>query len=132
MRGRHDGTVAVAEYGNRFEADVASALLSDHGIPNMVRADPAHAVAPHLMTDRSFRVEVLLDDVDAAREALGLDVPRDVEAEQLDAAYFRTPFAQRPRWVRWLTVLVIVSLAAPAAITAAVLLVSILSAAAPG
>lgn len=129
QRGR---TATVAEYGTRFEADVASALLTDQGIPSMVRADPAHAVAPHLVTDRLFRVEVLVDDLDAARGALGLDVPRDVEAEQLDAQFFRIPFEHRPRWVRWLTVLVIVAIAGPIVLTAAVLLVSILSAAAPG
>lgn len=132
MQRRRDDTATVAEYGSRFEADVASALLTDHGIPNIVRGDPAYSVAPHLVTDRTFRVEVLVDDLDAARTALGLDVPRDIEAEQLDAHFFMTGFAHRPRWVRWLTVLAIVAIVGPVVLTAAVLLVSIVSAAAPG
>ena len=129
---RHVRTAVVAEYATRFEADLAIARLADHGIPSLVRADPAHSVAPHLVTEHGFRVEVPEDDLDQAREALGLDVPPDLEAEQLDALFFRVPFAQRPRWVRWLTVLAIVSIAGPVVFTAVVLLVSILSAAAPG
>lgn len=125
-------TAPVAEYGTRFEADVAVARLADHGIASIVRADPAHSVAPHLVTARGFRVEVLVNELDTAREVLGLDAPPDPEAEALDRDFYRVTFAQRPRWIRWLTVLVIVALAGPVALTAVVLVVSILAHLAPG
>jgi hypothetical protein len=122
----------VAEYGTRFEADVAAACLADHGIESIVRADPAHSVAPHLVTLPGFRVEVHDDDVELARSALGLDIPRDVEAEQLDRDYFHVPFAQRPRWIRWLAVTGILAIAGPAAICAVLLVMIGLSRLAPG
>jgi hypothetical protein len=122
----------VAEYGTRFEADVATACLTDHGIESRVRADPAHAIAPHLVTLRGFRVEVHRDDVDLARSALGLDEPVDREAADLDHEYFHIPFAQRPPWIRWFAVTGIVAVAGPAVVVAALLAVIFLSRLAPG
>jgi hypothetical protein len=122
----------VAEYGTRFEADVAVACLTDHGIEALVRADPAHSVAPHLVTMPGFRVEVHRDDIEMARAALGLDVPRDVEAERLDREFFHIPFEHRPRWIRWLAVTGIVAIVAPAAICAVALVVIGLTRLAPG
>jgi hypothetical protein len=121
----------VAEYGTRFEADVAIACLTDHGIESRMRADPAHSVAPHLVTMRGFRVEVHRDDVDLARSALGLDAP-DPEAERLDREFFFVPFAHRPRWIRWLAVTGIVAVAAPAVIAAVLLAIALLARLAPG
>jgi hypothetical protein len=124
--------VVVAEYGTRFEADVAIACLVDHGIEAILRADPAHSIAPHLVTMPGFRVEVHRDDAAMARTALGLDTPRDIEAERLDREFYRVPFAHRPRWVRWLTVTGIVAIAGPAAIAAAALVIVTLTRLAPG
>jgi hypothetical protein len=121
----------VAEYGSRFEADVAIACLTDHGIESIVRADPAHSVAPHLVTMRGFRVEVHADDLEMARSALGLDDP-DPEADRLDREFFFIPFAQRPRWIRWLAVTGIVAVAAPAVLAATLLAIVLLARLAPG
>ena len=122
----------VAEYGTRFEADVAMACLTDHGIESRVRSDPAHSIAPHLVTLRGFRLEVHNDDVDLARTALGLDEPDDPEATRLDLEYFHVPFAQRPRWVRWLAVTGIIAVAGPAVLSAVVISVMLLTRLAPG
>jgi hypothetical protein len=130
--GSSSPAAVVAEYGTRFEADVAQACLTDQGIESVVRADPAHAVAPHLVTMRGFRLEVHRDDVDMARTALGLDSPPDPEAERLDREFFHVPFAQRPRWIRWLAVTGIVAVAGPAIVTAVVLVIAILGRLAPG
>jgi hypothetical protein len=126
------GGVIVAEFGTRFEADVAMACLADHGIESQMRADPAHAIAPHLVTMRGFRVEVHADDVELARDALGLDVPADPVAAELDRAYFRVPFSERPRWIRWLAVAAIAGVVGVPAITAILLVITILSRLAPG
>jgi hypothetical protein len=122
----------VAEYGNRFEADVAAACLHDHGIACFVRFDPAHSVAPHLVTMPGFRLVTPVSSADDARVALGLDAPPDLEAEMLDRAFYRVPFRWRPRWVRWLGIAAIVAVAAPVAITAIVLVVTVLLRLAPG
>ena len=105
---------------------------ADHGIESRVQADPAHAVAPHLVTMRGFRLEVHRDDVELARTALGLDEPRDFEAERLDREFFYVPFAQRPRWIRWLAVTGIVGVIGPAAICAVLLVIVVLTRLAPG
>lgn len=124
--------VVVAEYGSRFEADVALACLSDHGIEGIVRADPAHAVAPHLVTMPGFRLAVHSDDVDMALAALGADEPRDPQVDELDRDYLRVPFAHRPRWLRWLTYAALAGVAGPLTITAIVLVVTVLLRLAPG
>ena len=107
--GLGDGT-AIAVYGSRFEADVARACLDDHGLEAIVLCDPAATVAPNLVTDPGFRLVVRQDDVDDARAVLGLDQPRDVEAERLDAHFFWQPMHQRPRWHRALALLLVLSL----------------------
>jgi hypothetical protein len=124
--------VVVAEYGSRFEADVAVALLTDNGIEGIVRADPAHAVAPHLVTVPGFRVAVHSDDVDIALEALGADDPRHPEADDLDRDYLRVPFAQRPPWLRWLAYLGLAGAAGLPALAAIILVVLVLVRLAPG
>ena len=124
--------VVVAEYGSRFEADVAVACLNDNGIEGILRADPAHAIAPHLVTMPGFRVAVHRDDVDMALVALGVDESRDPQADELDRDYLRVPFAQRPRWLRWLAIAAIAGTVGPLAITAIVLFVSVLLRLAPG
>jgi hypothetical protein len=124
--------VVVAEYVTRFEADVSVACLADQGIEALVRADPAHAVAPNLVTMPGFRVEVHRDDFELARAALGLDQPRDLEAERLDREFFHISFSERPRWVRWLAVMGIVSVAGPAALVATLLVILTLTQLAPG
>jgi hypothetical protein len=124
--------VMVAEYGTRFEADVAAACLADHGIDCHVRADPAHHVAPHLVTMPGFRLEVLPDDADDARRALDLDRPPDLEAAELDRAYFRVPFKCRPRWIRLLAIAAVVGAAGPLALVSVLLVVLALSRLAPG
>jgi hypothetical protein len=119
-------TTVIAEYGTRFEADVAIACLSDHGIESRVRSDPAYSVAPHLVSDPGFRVEVYTANLDEALVALGLDTPPDPVAEQLDRDYFFVGFGQRPRWIRVLALTGIVAIAAPVVVTAAVLLVKLI------
>jgi hypothetical protein len=79
---------------------------------------------------RGFRLEVHTDDLEMARSALGLDAP-DPEADRLDREYFFVPFAQRPRWIRWLAVTGIIAVAAPAVLTATVLAIVVLVRLAP-
>jgi hypothetical protein len=124
--------VVVAEYGSRFEADVALACLTDNGIEGVLRADPAHAVAPHLVTMPGYRVAVHRDDVELALVALGADEPLDPQVDELDRDYLRVPFAHRPRWMRWLTFAALAGVAGPLAITAVALAVTVLLRLAPG
>ena len=132
MTGSPTPGAVVAEYGTRFEADVAVACLMDHGIESLVRADPAHSIAPHLVTMPGFRLEVHCDDVDLARSALGLDTPVDTEAERLDREFFHVAFAQRPRWIRWLALALLIPTAGLGAVCALLLVVILLGHLAPG
>ena len=91
----------VGEYNSKFDADLAVAMLSDAGLEGAVMADPAHSVAPHLVTDPGFRVVVREEVAEDARELLGHDAEPDEEIQAMEAAYFYRRFADRPRWFRW-------------------------------
>ena len=120
------GMAAVAEYGDRFAADVASARLHEHGIHNTVLGDPASSIAPHHVTQRGFRVLVLEIELGDALEVLevdhgfGLGHWSTAEVDALDAKFFRREFRDRPRWVRYCTWVSLASFAGPVALIALV------------
>ena len=90
----------VAEYTSRFAADVAVAMLWDAGLEGAILGDPAHSVAPHLVTEPMFRVIVREEVAEDARDLL-TEGSGDAESEALDALYHRRPLSQRPTWFRW-------------------------------
>lgn len=109
------GRSVVAEYGSRFDADLAVARLREAGLESSVLGDPAHSIAPHHVTERVFRLVVRDEIVDHARDVL--DDPRvDAESEALDAAFHQRRFSDRPSWVRWTTVALLVVFVGPIAI----------------
>ncbi len=91
----------VGEYNSKFDADLAVAMLDDAGLQGAVMADPAHSVAPHLVTDPGFRVVVREEVAEDARELLSHGVEPDEELQALETAYFYRRFADRPKWIRW-------------------------------
>jgi hypothetical protein len=65
------GLVAVAEYGSKFEADVAVGALQDAGIDATASYDPAlNTVASFMASDRTVEVLVVEGDLAAARRVL--------------------------------------------------------------
>lgn len=101
------GMSVVGEFNSRFDADLAVAMLTDAGLEGAVMADPAHSVAPHLVTDPGFWVVVRQEVAEDARTLLGQDNPRTSQEHQaneeikaLEAAYFRRRLADRPMWIR--------------------------------
>ena len=110
------GMVAIAEYPNRWEANVAWARLSEAGYEAAVLVDPATDIAPHHVTDRVAVLVVRAEAVAAAVETLGLE-RSDTEAERLDASFHQRRFADRPAWVRYLTWTLIVAIPGPFAVT---------------
>lgn len=95
------GMSVVGEFDSKFDADLAVAMLSDAGLEGAVMADPAHSIAPHLVTDPGFWVVVRKEVAEDARELLGHGVERDREIQALEAAYHHRRFADRPTWIRW-------------------------------
>ncbi|MEQ8840052.1 MAG: hypothetical protein RIB98_03655 [Acidimicrobiales bacterium] len=122
------GRSVVAEYGSRFDADVGHARLADAGLESVVIGDPAHSVAPHLVTEPTFHLVVLDEIADHARRVLTDDLPPDAEADSLDAAFFQRRFVDRPPWIRRTTWAVGIAVIGPVAITATILLIWILRA----
>lgn len=112
------GRSIVAEFGTRFDADLARARLTEAGLESVVMGDPAYAVAPHHMTDRVFQLVVMDEIVDHARSVLSDDLPPDREADELDAAFHQRRFADRPLWIRRTTILLLVTFAGPIALAA--------------
>ncbi len=108
----------VAEYGTRFDADVASAHLTEYGIQSAVFGDPAHSVAPHHVTNPGFQLMVLGIEVDDAKAVLGLDKPEAElsETAELEASLYHRHFSQRPRWIRWSTYVLLAAVPIPLAI----------------
>jgi hypothetical protein len=65
------GLVPVAEYGSKFEADVAANLLVDNGIRATTSYDPAlNSVATYFASDRTVEVLVRAEDAGGAVEIL--------------------------------------------------------------
>lgn len=117
------GRSAVAEYGTRFDADVARARLDEAGLESVVIGDPAHSVAPHLVTERGFWLVVRDEVADHARRVLTGDLPPDPQAAELDAAFYQRRFVDRPAWVRGATWTLCCTVIGPVAFTTLVLLV---------
>lgn len=111
------GMVPIAEYPNRWEANVAAARLLEAGYESTVLIDPATDVAPHHVTHRIALVVVREAVADRAAEILGSD-QRDHEAERLDAGFHQRRFADRPDWVRYTTWLLILAVIGPLLVTA--------------
>ena len=112
------GRSIVAEYGSRFDADLAKARLGDAGLESTVLGDPAHSIAPHLVTERVFQLVVRDEIADHARSVLTDDLPADTEGDALDAAFHQRRFTDRPTWIRWMTWAVMVAFVGPVAIAA--------------
>ena len=74
------GLVSIAEYGSKFEADVAANLLVDRGIRATTSYDPSfNSVATYYASDRTVDVIVLLADAERAWEILD-EAPTDLPA----------------------------------------------------
>ena len=112
------GRSVVAEFGTKFDADLAHARLTEAGLESMVLGDPAHSIAPHLVTDRVFQLVVRDEIADHAREVLSDGLPPDVEADELDQVFHHRRFADRPAWIRWMTWAAAAAFVAPVALTA--------------
>ena len=112
------GRSIVAEFGTRFDADLARARLAEAGLESVVVGDPAHAVAPHHVTERVFQLVVVDEVAEHARSVLTDDLPVDAEADALDAAFHQRRFADRPVWVRRTTILLLITFAGPVALAA--------------
>lgn len=112
------GRSVVGEYGSRFDADLAHAILEEAGLESAVLGDPAHAIAPHLVTERVFRLVVRDEIADHAIDVLADGQPADPDADALDAGFHQRRFADRPTWVRWLTIALIASIVGPVALAA--------------
>lgn len=79
---RPDGRIVeVANFGSRFEADVALALLAENGIQAHPKYGDAGGWLPHVAILDGFRVFVFDEDLDAAREVLRTEELITAEAE---------------------------------------------------
>lgn len=108
----------VGVYPSRLGADLASALLLEAGFESTVLGDAAYSIAPHHVVERSFRIAVREEIADIALSLLSDDRAVDDEAEILDSILHMRRFADRPKWVRWATIVLLVSLAGPLVLVA--------------
>jgi hypothetical protein len=120
------GMVPVAEFPNRWEAQVVVARLEQAGIHAAMVGDPADQVAPHHVTERMVMVVVREEALDDAMDVLALDGVDDW-SEQMDATFHQRRFADRPAWIRYATWALILAIPAPFVVVAAYLLYRIVS-----
>ena len=92
-----DGLTVIAECGSRFEADLMAYRLSSDGVEASVLSDPAHQVAPHIVTQAGHRVVVADENADQARELL-------VSESDQPTATMPVGLGRRPRWFRWMAI----------------------------
>lgn len=116
------GMSIVGEYPSRLGADLASALLLEAGYESTVLGDPSYSIAPHHVVERGFRVAVRDEVADIALSLLTDDRAPDHEADLLDSIFHMHRFADRPKWIRWVTMIVLVSFAGPILLVSAALL----------
>jgi hypothetical protein len=117
------GLVVVAEFGSKFEADVAASALNDAGIPATTSYDPAiNSVAPYLASDRVIDVLVGEEQLVAAREVL------DQRADAVPYAFTDDGIGDWPRRrghaSRLGRVVVLVAIVGPFVVGAVVLLMA--------
>lgn len=118
--------IPVAEFTNRWEAQVAIARLEQAGIEAAILGDPADQIAPHHVTERMVRVVVRQELVEDAVEILALEGV-DAWTEEMDATFHERRFADRPAWVRYATWALILAIPTPFAIVATYLLYRLVS-----
>ncbi len=106
------GMVPVAEFPNRWEAQVVVARLEQAGIEAAMIGDPATEVAPHHVTERVVTVVVRHEAAEDAAEVLSGNGVDDW-TERMDAAYHERRFADRPRWIRYATWALVLAIPAP-------------------
>jgi hypothetical protein len=90
---RPDGRIVeLANFGSRFEADVALAELEQNGIQAHSKYGDAGGWMPHVALLDGFRVFVFEEDLDAARALLQLEdrlaeegTPAELTDEELEA-----------------------------------------------
>lgn len=112
------GRSVVGEYYSRFDADLARAVLTEAGLEAAILGDPAHAVAPHLVTERVFQLVVRDEIAEHAIDVLADQAPEDPEADALDARFHQRRFRDRPTWMRWMSIALMTSLVGPIALAA--------------
>ena len=88
------GLVVVAEYGSKFEADAAAALLAGGGIEATVTNDPALTSTHYGITDRTVQLAVRSAD---AEEAVALLENGGPLAETLDEPFVPSAAGRRRR-----------------------------------
>lgn len=108
----------VGEYPSRLGADLAWALLFEAGYESTILGDAAYSIAPHHVVERSFRVAVRTEVADIAVSLLTDGRPPDTEADELDSIVHMHRFADRPKWIRWSTILLLAAFAGPTILVA--------------
>jgi hypothetical protein len=88
------GLVVVAEYGSKFEADAAAALLAGGGIEATVTNDPALTSTHYGITDRTVQLAVRSAD---AAEAVALLANGGPLVDELDQPFVPSPTGRRRR-----------------------------------
>ena len=92
-----DGFKVIAEYGSRFEADLVANRLTGDGVQTSVFSDPAHQIAPHIVTHRGHQLIVPEADFETAAALLARNdtAPAPVKPAAVG-------LGRRPSWFRWM------------------------------
>lgn len=97
-----DGFKVIAEYGSRFEADLVANRLTGDGVQTSVLSDPAHQIAPHIVTHRGHQLIVPEADFETASALLA---PNDTDPAPAPAKPAAVGLSRRPPWFRWMALL---------------------------
>jgi len=68
-----DELTTVATFSTRAEADLAQERLANEGVDAFVFDEMTSGVMPYLMNSSGIRLQVPTEQVDKAREVLGID-----------------------------------------------------------
>ena len=115
----YEGFAVIAEYDNRWEADVAAARLKEAGCDAKVFVGSGMPIASHHTTGDSAVLVVPWHMVETAADLLSSSWSEaDPEGEYLDSLYHHRRFVDRPSWVRFTTWMLMIAIPGPLVVVA--------------
>lgn len=115
----YEGFAVIAEYDNRWEADVAAARLQEAGYDAKVFVGSDTPIVSHPNTGDSAVLVVPRHMAETAADLLSSDwAEADPEGEYLDSLYHHRRFVDRPSWVRFTTWMLMIAIPGPLAVVA--------------
>ena len=108
------GMRVVGVFPRRFDADLAMARLDAAGIESVILSDTNPETGTMALGSSGYRVAVRTEIADDAASVLSGEDPTTISGvDDLDTRFPSRRFRDRPTWIRWATIAVLVAMGGP-------------------